>query len=153
MPRDRSEKNLLRDRTNFKTKFFETMPFKPMQLISHYATIGDQCRLACTSKTMLKKVIEQEDIWRIKVIKRYEIRAGYRYIKNENLLRMDTEMQEIQKDSLKILLRGKWKQKLLIIIWFLCFFFMACIIFPILLIIDEQGVDIPLSVLFLPFTI
>jgi hypothetical protein len=153
MPRDRSEKNLLRERLNVKGKIFESMPFKPMQFISHYATIGDQCRLACTSKTMLKKVIEQEDIWRIKVIKRYEIRAGYLYIKNENLLRMDTEMQEIQKDALKILLKGKWKQKLLIIIWFLCFLFMALIVFPTLLIIDEEGVDIPLPVLFLPFTI
>jgi hypothetical protein len=66
---------------------------------------------------------------------------------------MDTEMQEIQKDSLKILLKGKWKQKLLFIIWFLVVFFVALIIFPSLLIIDEEGVGIPLGVLFLPFTI
>jgi hypothetical protein len=67
IPRDRSERSFIKHRLNGKSKVLENMPFKPMQFISHYATISDQLRMACTSKTMLGKVKEQEDVWNIKV--------------------------------------------------------------------------------------
>ncbi len=78
---------------------------------------------------------------------------GYEYIRKENLLRIDQEIKHLHKDALRVLLNGKWKQKLCIIVWFLFFLFMALIVFPVLLILDEELFHIPLSVLFLPFTL
>ena len=102
---------------------------------------------------MIKHMSLQEDIWKLKMFKSYDIRVGYQHIRNVNLLRIDTEMKALHKDALKIMLAGKWNQKLLIIFWFLFFLAMGLIAFPVLLILNEEGVEIPLSVIFLPFTI
>ena len=98
-------------------------------------------------------MMAQDMIWKIKIFKLYEIRVGYQHIRNVNLLRIDTIMKPLQKEALKFMLDGKWNQKLIIIIWFLCFLAMALIAFPLLLIMDEEGIDIPTAVIFLPFTL
>lgn len=151
--RDRHSPFMRRVSNDRRLNIFENMPFEAMQTICHMLTVTSMCKLACTSKKLHSSVINQSDIWKIKIFKRYEVRTGYNYIRNENLIRIDLEMQKLQSDALKYLLKGKWKQKLLIIIWFLFFLFMALIVFPICLIMDESGVDLPLSVIFLPFTI
>lgn len=102
---------------------------------------------------MLGKIKAQEDIWRIKVFKRYEIKMGYEHIRKENLLRIDFLLKQLHKEAMNELLRCKWNQKALMIIWFLFFFAMALVIFPILLILNEEGLSIPIQVLFLPFTV
>lgn len=98
-------------------------------------------------------MMAQDMVWKVKILKMYEVRVGYQHIRNVNLLRIDTEMKPLQKDALKFMLDGKWSQKLVIIIWFLGFFAMALIAFPLLLIMDEEVIDIPTSVIFLPFTL
>ena len=78
---------------------------------------------------------------------------GYEYIRKENLIAIDLKMKPLQKKAMSTLLKGKWKQKLVIIIWFLFFFFMAFIIFPVLLILDEEGLDIPTALIFMPLSL
>jgi hypothetical protein len=46
IPRDRSERSFIKHRLSGNSKVLENMPFKPMQFISHYATISDQLRMA-----------------------------------------------------------------------------------------------------------
>ena len=131
----------------------QDMPPECMQLVCHNLSLTDMCNLASTSKEMLKKVKEQEDIWALKVYKRWEIKMGYEYIRKENLIAIDLKMKPLQKKAMSTLLKGKWKQKLVIIIWFLFFFFMAFIIFPVLLILDEEGLDIPTALIFMPLSL
>ena len=129
------------------------IPFESLQLICHMLPLKDMCVLPWVNRSMIKHMSLQEDIWKLKMFKSYDIRVGYQHIRNVNLLRIDTEMKALHKDALKIMLAGKWNQKLLIIFWFLFFLAMGLIAFPVLLILNEEGVEIPLSVIFLPFTI
>jgi hypothetical protein len=129
------------------------LPSDNMQLICHMLSITDMCNVACANKQMMQRVKSQSDIWRIKVYKRFNVKMGYEYVRKENLMRIDANLKPLHKEAMNELLRGKWQQKGLIIIWFLFFFSMALVLFPILLILDEEGVDIPTPVLFLPLTI
>ena len=74
-------------------------------------------------------------------------------LNKENLLRIDSVLKPLDKEALKELLKGKWQQKFWLIIWILIFFAMALVIFPILLILNEEGITIPIPVIFLPFTL
>jgi len=49
---------------------------------------------------MLEKVKTQDDIWKIKVFKRCEIKMGYEFIRKENLLRIDIQMKPLQKECI-----------------------------------------------------
>ena len=60
---------------------------------------------------------------------------------------------KLHEEALNRLLKGKWQQKISVIIWFLIFLALVLIVFPILLILDEEGFSMPLPVLFLPFTV
>lgn len=75
---------------------------------------------------------EQEDIWKLKVFKRFKIKMGYEHIRKENLLQIDHMLKPLYNEALKEVLRGKRTQKVWFFIWFLIFLFMALIIFPIL---------------------
>jgi len=102
---------------------------------------------------MYNKMKDQDDIWKAKVYKSFHIKMGFEHIRKENLLRIDHLLRPLHKEALSELLSGKWRQKIWFFIWFLIFLFMALILFPVLLILNEEGLDIPIPVIFLPFTL
>lgn len=115
--------------------------------------IKDMLTLMNSSKTMNKNVKAQDDIWRLKVFKQFEIKMGYEHIRKENFFKIDHLLSPLHKEALAELLRGKRKQRMWFVIWFLIFLFMAFLLFPVLLILDEEGIKIPMPVIFLPFTL
>ena len=106
-----------------------------------------------TSKKVHEKVKAQDDIWKVKVFKHFQIKMGYEHIRKENLLKIDHMLKPLHKEALAEVLKGKRRQRFWYVIWFLVFLFMALIIFPIMLILHEEGTEMPKSVLFLPFTL
>jgi hypothetical protein len=135
------------------SELLTSMPHKPLQMICHLLSLKDMCALTWTNKRVRERMMAQDMVWKVKIFKLYEVRVGYQHIRNVNLLRIDTIMKPLQKEALKFMLDGKWNQKLIIIIWFLGFLSMALIAFPLLLIMDEEGINIPTAIIFLPFTL